>query len=126
MKKKQTNLLFLGFLAIFFIIGYVSFKEALPEAKNERVYALIKPYLPYQVERRLGGFTVIDKLTGEKEKPPASEALKFMDSLDKQWGKEYLQIKQNQLYILNKEKKVLKTISLSASEKEWVKRFFEI
>lgn len=126
MKKKQTNYLFLGFLAIFFLIGYVSFKDALPEEKNQRVYSLIQPHLPYTVERRLGGFTITDKLTGEKEKPPASESMKFMDKLDKQWGKEFLQLKGDELVILNRQKEVMQTISLSSKEKAWVKYFFGI
>ncbi len=126
MSKKNNNLLLLGFLVGFFIIGYVSFKDALPQDKNHRIYTTIQPYLPYTIEKRLGGFTIIDKKTGDKEKPPASEALKFMDTLDKQWGKSYLKIEGNVLMILGENKEVLKQIEMTLEEKKWVETFFEI
>ena len=126
MSKKNNNLLLLGFLVGFFIIGYVSFKDALPQDKNERVYSIIKPYLPYTIEKRLGGFTIIDKKTGDKEKPPASEALKFMDTLDKKWGKEFLKVEGNVLMILNENKHVIKQLEITPDEKAWIAKFFEI
>lgn len=126
MSKKNNNLLLLGFLVGFFIIGYVAFKDALPQDKNTRVYSIIQPYLPYTIEKRLGGFTIIDKKTGDKEKPPASEALKFMDTLDKQWGKSYLKIEGNVLMILGENKEVLKQIEITTEERKWVETFFEI
>lgn len=126
MSKKNNNLLLLGFLVGFFIIGYVSFKDALPQDKNERVYSIIKPYLPYTIEKRLGGFTIIDKKTGDKEKPPASEALKFMDTLDKKWGKEFLKVEGNVLMILDENKHVIKQLEITPDEKAWIAKFFEI
>lgn len=126
MSKKNNNLLLLGFLVGFFIIGYVSFKDALPEDKNKRVYSALQPYLPYTIEKRLGGFTIIDKKTGDKEKPPASEALKFMDSLDKKWGKEFLKVDGNILMILDEQKQVIKKMEITTEEKIWVEKFFEI
>lgn len=126
MKAKSSNLLLLGFLVGFFIIGYIAFKDAMPQDKNERVYSAIKPYLPYTIEKRLGGFTIIDKKTGDKEKPPASEALKFMDSLDKQWGKEFLKLEGNLLMILDANKQVVKQLEISPEEKKWVESYFEI
>jgi hypothetical protein len=98
----------------------------MPEAKNERVYSILKPYLPYTVEKRLGGFTVVDKKTDEKTKPPASEALKYMDSLDKQWGKEFLKLQGNVLMILDVNKQPIKQFEITPQEKKWVENFFEI
>ncbi|MGD9554051.1 MAG: hypothetical protein AB7D96_01115 [Arcobacteraceae bacterium] len=126
MKTKNSNLLLLGFLVGFFIIGFISFQNAMPEAKNERVYSILKPYLPYTVEKRLGGFTVVDKKTDEKTKPPASEALKYMDSLDKQWGKEFLKLQGNVLMILDANKQPIKQFEITSEEKKWVENFFEI
>jgi hypothetical protein len=89
------------------------------------VYALLQPYFPYELEQRLGGFTIVYKLTGDKEKPPASEVFKRVDELDKAWGKEFLSVKNNQLNILDKEKKIIATITLqNKAELEWVKQFF--
>lgn len=126
MSKKNNNLLLLGFLVGFFIIGYVSFKDALPQEKNQRVYTMLQPYLPYTIEKRLGGFTIIDKKTGDKEKPPASEALKFMDSLDKQWGKTHLKLQDNVLAILDDSQEIIKQFEITPEEKKWVENFFEI
>lgn len=126
MKAKSSNLLLLGFLVGFFIIGYIAFKDAMPQDKNERVYSAIKPYLPYTIEKRLGGFTIVDKKTDEKTKPPASEALKYMDSLDKQWGKEFLKLQGNVLMILDENKQSIKQFEITPQEKKWVENFFEI
>lgn len=126
MKTKSNNLLLLGFLVGFFIIGYIAFKDALPQDKNKRVYSIIQPYLPYTIEKRLGGFTIIDKKTGDKEKPPASEALKFMDTLDKKWGKEFLKLDGNVLIIYDANKQIIKQLEISPEEKKWVEIFFEI
>jgi hypothetical protein len=126
MSKKNNNLLLLGFLVGFFIIGYVAFKDALPQDKNQRVYSTIQPYLPYIIEKRLGGFTIIDKKTGDKEKPPASEALKFMDTLDKRWGKQFLKLEGNVLMILDENKQIIKQLELTPEEKSWTQNFFEI
>jgi hypothetical protein len=82
--------------------------------------------LPYTVEKRLGGFTVVDKKTDEKTKPPASEALKYMDSLDKQWGKEFLKLQGNVLMILDANKQPIKQFEITSEEKKWVENFFEI
>ncbi|PKN15080.1 MAG: hypothetical protein CVU67_02335 [Deltaproteobacteria bacterium HGW-Deltaproteobacteria-24] len=126
MKTKNSNLLLLGFLVGFFIIGFIAFQNAMPQDKNERVYSILKPYLPYTVEKRLGGFTIVDKKTDEKTKPPASEALKYMDSLDKQWGKEFLKLQGNVLIILDANQQPLKQFEITSEEKKWVEKFFEI
>lgn len=125
MSKKASKLLLWGFFLGFFVIGYIALTKAMPEAKNERVYALLQPHFPYTLEQRLGGFTIVYKLTGDKEKPPASEVFKRVDELDKAWGKEFLQLQNNQLKILNTQKEVIVTIPLeSKDELLWVKNFF--
>ena len=125
MSKKTSNLLLLGFFIGFFAIGYVAFKDAMPEDKNERVYEALKPYFPYTVEQRLGGFTIIHKPSGDKEKPPASEVLKRIDAIDKAWGKTHLQLKGTELLVVDKNSKIVGKIQLQ-NEKEvyWVKSFF--
>ncbi|MFA7084782.1 MAG: hypothetical protein WC141_09625 [Arcobacteraceae bacterium] len=126
MNLKSKNLLLIGFLAAFFFIGFIAFKDAMPEDKNKRVYSVIKLYLPYTYERSLSGFNIVNKKTGEKEQPPASEALKYMDKLDKEWGKEFLKLDGNTLIILDDNKESLKQIEITPEEKAWVQSFFEI
>ena len=125
MTRKTSNLLLLGFFLGFFAIGYVAFKDAMPEDKNKRVYEELKQYFPYTMVQRLGGFSIVDKVTGEKEKPPASEVLKRIDEIDKEWGAKYLNLKGTSLEILDKNKKVVGVIKLQNQEEiNWVKKFF--
>jgi hypothetical protein len=126
MSKKTNNLLLLGFLAAFFFIGFLALQKAMPEEKNEALYAKLQPHLPYEVQKSLNGFTIINKQSGEKTKPPASEALKYMDTLDKEWGKEFLKLKGNELTILNQQKEPIKTLLLTQEELLWVQSFFKI
>ncbi len=126
MSKKTSNLLLLGFIVGFFIMGYVAFNKALPETKNERVYELLKPHFPYTIKQRLGGFTIIYKEGDHKEKPPASEVFKRIDEIDKAWGKDFLKLENNNLQILDKNKKVIAQIVLqNQDEINWVKTFFK-
>lgn len=125
MNKKTSNLLLLGFFLGFFIIGYISFNDALPNDKNKRVYELLKPHFDYVLDPSMSGFSIKYKLTNEKENPPASEVLKRVDEIDKEWGKEHLRLIGNKLEVLDKNKNIVSIINLE-NEKEvaWVKLFF--
>lgn len=125
MDKRVSNLLLAGFFIGFFFIGYIAFNDSMPEDKNKRVYELIKPHLPYTVDPSMSGFSIKYKITGEKESPPASEVLKRVDELDKQWGIDHLRLTGQKLEILDKNKKVIAIIVLqSAEEMAWVKKFY--
>lgn len=126
MNKNMKSFFLFGFVIIVFIVGFLAFKDSLPQEKNERVYALLTPYLPYEIEKRVGGFTVKFKDGKEKEKPSNAQLFKYTDSLDKAWGKEFLVLEENALTILDKDKKIVKKFEISKSEKEWIKTFFEI
>ncbi|PLY09515.1 MAG: hypothetical protein C0626_11125 [Arcobacter sp.] len=125
MNKRVSNLLLLGFFIGFFVIGYISFNDAIPQEKNKRVYNLLKPHFKYVLDPSMSGFTIKYKETGEKEKPPASEVFKRVDELDKEWGKDHLQLKDNRLEVVDNNKKVISVIILN-DEKEiaWIKHFF--
>jgi hypothetical protein len=127
MSKTTSNLLLLGFFLGFIIIGGLSIKDNMPAEKDERVYAELKPFMPYDLEKRIGGFYIVTKMTGEKEKPPATEVMKRLDVLEKEWGISHLKIDGDNLIILDDNKKVLKKIKLNDHlEKKWVKEFFEL
>lgn len=126
MSKKASNLLLLGFFIGFFVIGYISFQDAMPEHKNHRVYELLKPHFPYTIKQRLGGFTIIHK-NGQEEKPPASEVFKRVDEIDKQWGISHLKLQENTLLILDDKQQVKAKLMLQNQEEiAWVKQFFRI
>ncbi len=127
MSKTMSNLLLLGFFLGFVIIGGLSLQETLPEDKDKRVYSALKPFMPYELEKRIGGFYIVTKLTGDKEKPPATEVMKRLDVLEQEWGLTHLKIEGDDLLILDDKKKVINKIKLNDHlEKKWVKEFFGI
>lgn len=119
--------LIFGFLTAFLILGIVSMQRAMPAAKEKRIYKALKVYSPYIIEERLGGFTIIDKRTGIKEKPSAADIFLRLDELEQQWGKEYLIIENNDLLIKGENNQTITRIFLETEkEKTFIKSFFGI
>lgn len=117
----------IGLIVGFFLIGYNIFKDSLPEAKNERIYKELKVYMPYELEKRVGGYSIVSKITGIKEKPPASKVFKRLDELEKMWGQEFLTIEGNTILVKNKQNEVIGKVNIqSENEKLWVKSFFQL
>lgn len=123
---KNSKFFIIGFIVIVFIVGFLGFKDSLPQDKNQRVYAMLQEYFPYTLEKRVGGLTIVYKDGREKEKPSNAQIFHITDTLDKEWGKEYLKIENSSLVVLDKEKKELKKIELNQEELIWVKEFFGI
>jgi hypothetical protein len=121
-KKVFIFVLLLGFL----IMGMVSMKRALPEAKEDRIYKAIKIHSPYQVEKRLGGLTIINTVTDTKEKPSAAEALHRIDELDKQWAKTHLSVENNSVIIKKDDNSSVKVSIQTPKERAFIKSFFGI
>lgn len=123
---KSKNLLIVAFFAIFMFLGFEALRQGMPSDKNERVYTILQKHMPYIVEKRAGGFSIKSKITGIKEKPPAKDIFLRLEQLEKLWGKEFLQLKDNTLSILDKNKKeITKIILRTEDEKKWVKEYFE-
>ncbi|MBE0513867.1 hypothetical protein [Sulfurimonas sp.] len=119
--------LIFGFFTAFLILGIVSMKRALPDAKEERIYQAIKVYSPYTVEKKVGGLTIIDKRNGEKESPSSKEFFHRVDELDKAWGKEHLSIENNEVLILGENNQTVARIFIeNQKEREFLKNFFGI
>lgn len=123
---KNSKYFILAFIVIVFIVGFIGFKDSLPQNKNERVYAILQEYLPYTLEKRFGGLSIVYKDGKQKEKPSNAEIFHITDKLDKQWGKEYLKLENNILVVLDREKKEIKRVDLNQDELKWVKEFFGI
>ena len=122
MKKK---ILFIGFLGMFLFLGIMALKEGLPAQKNERVYAILQNHIPYVLEKRVGGYSIVSKETGIKEKPPAKDLFLRLEQLEQQWGKEFLKLENNTLIILDKDKNKVDKIDLKTNEEiNWVKEYF--
>ncbi|MDQ1268024.1 MAG: hypothetical protein QG560_667 [Campylobacterota bacterium] len=119
--------LIFGFFTAFLILGMVSMKRAMPEAKEERIYAAIKVYSPYIVEKKVGGLTIIDKRNGEKESPSSKEFFHRVDELDKAWGKEHLRVENNEVLVMGENNQSVARIFIETEkEREFVKKFFGI
>ncbi len=105
--------------------GIQAYKEAKPEYRDKRVYNELKPFIPYKIEKRLGGLSITSTQNDIKEKPPAAQVYHRLDQLEKLWGKSHLKLDGNNLSVLDDENKTVKTIMLqNKSEMGYVKNFF--
>ena len=59
---------------------------------SKKVYQALKPYMPYYLEKRVGGFQIMMKGSNEKEKPPITDVFKRLEQLEKGWGQQHLKI----------------------------------
>ncbi|HIP60626.1 MAG TPA: hypothetical protein EYH01_09390 [Campylobacterales bacterium] len=104
---------------------YQSYQESKPEAKNSRVYTELQEFIPYSLEKRFGGLTILSTKNDIKEKPPASQIFHRLDALEKLWGKTHLKLDGNSLTVLGDDNKTVKTITLqNESEIAYIKNFF--
>ena len=121
------NGILIGVVFASLILGMISLKRAMPEAKEDRIFNEIKVYSPYRLEKRIGGLTIVDKRTGEKEKPSSEEVLHRIDELDKKWGKRYLRVENNDLIVMGENNQTMVKIFIETKqEREFLKRFFGI
>ncbi len=119
--------LVLGVVFAFLIMGFVAMQRAMPEAKEDRIYKAVKVYSPYKLEKRIGGLTIVNTQTGEKEKPSAAEVLLRLDELDKQWGKEHLKVRGNEVLVLGENNQTVVRIFIeNEKERAFLHNFFGI
>ena len=119
--------LFIGFLFAFLVLGFISMKRAMPETKEDRIYNAIRVYSPYKVEKRMGGLTLVDSRTGEKEKPEAAEFYHRLDEVEKKWGKAHLKVENNDLIIMGENNQtVVKIFIETEAERKFIKSFYGI
>ena len=127
MKPQIKKGLIFGFLTAFLILGIVTMQRSMPDAKEKRIYSLIRPYTPYKLEKYLGGIAIINTKDGTKEKPSASETFLRLDELEKAWGKSHLKISGNDLLILSdKGEEITRIFIENEKERTWLKRFYGI
>ncbi|MEN4052204.1 MULTISPECIES: hypothetical protein [Sulfurimonas] len=119
--------IFLGVMFAFFILGFIAIQKATPNEKEARIYKEIKVYSPYKFEKRMGGLTILNVKTGEKEKPNAADALYRMDDLDQQWGKKHLRVEGNEVVVIGDNNQTITKIFIQTQkEREWLHNFFGI
>ena len=111
----KNRLLFISFLVIFLFLGIMALKDGMPTQKNERVYSLLQNHMPYFLEKRVGGYSIVSKETGIKEKPPAKDLFMRLEQLEKMWGQEFLKLEDNSLVVLDKDKNEVKKLKLETN-----------
>jgi len=127
MNKKKLNITFLILFILFLIGGTFLINKNLPKEKNERVYSLLQKYIPYELEKRIGGFSIVHKNTGVREQPLSPQVMKRFSFLEQQWGKTHLRLERNILIILNNQDKIIQTLELkNKKEEDWIRNFFQI
>ncbi len=124
---KFSNIFIIGLTILFFVLGFKALQDAQPQHHNKRVYKELKAYIPYYLEKRVGGFSIMMKGSSEKEKPPIDQVFSRLDQLEKGWGKDALKIVNNNLIVMDKNgTQIGKIILKTQEEKQWVKTFFEM
>lgn len=123
----RRKLLILAFFIVFMFLGIMALQQGKPSVKNERVYSLIQEHIPYTLEKRVGGYSILSTQTGIKEKPPAKDLFLRLEQLERQWAQDFLKLEENSLMIFDKDKNEIIKIELKTQEeKDWVKSYFEI
>ncbi len=122
-KKVFVFALFSAFL----VMGILSMQRAMPAHKEERIYKAIEVYIPYYLEKRIGGLTILSKKDENfKEKPSAAEVMLRLDELEKEWAKKHLSIHNNDLIIRQEDNTTVKIFIQTPQERAFIKSFFGI
>jgi ribosomal protein L24E len=112
---------------VFFGLGFNALQNAKPSKKNARIYKKVKPYMPYYLEQRFGGFSILSKEDDKKEKPPIEEVYRRLEQLEQGWGMKHLQIKGDILIIKdNNGTKVDEIQFKNPDEIKWTKQYFNL
>lgn len=124
---KQSNILLFVLTILFFGFGFIAMQNAKPFPKEERIYSLIQKEMPYTLEKRVGGFTIVFKDSADKVKPSNEELFRKLESIDKFWAKTHLKVLSDKALILDTNQTVAKEIKFeNDKEKEFVITYFGI
>ena len=119
--------LIFGFLFAFLVVGISTMQRSMPAAKEKRIYDALKVYIPYKLEKKIGGLAIVDSRTGEKEKPSAAEVMLRLDELEGTWGKEHLRVVGNDVLVLgDNNQTIIKIFIETQKERDFLKSFFGI
>jgi len=125
MKLSGTFIIALAIL--FFGLGFNALQEAKPSQMNKRIYKELKPFIPYYLEKRIGGFSILSKEDNIKEKPPITEVFRRLEQLERGWGMKHLKIQNNILIVSDNNNTIVKKIPFKDNEEKiWTKNFFGI
>lgn len=112
--------------ALFFLFGALAMIDSAP-SKKERIYTELEQYFPYEIEKRVGGFTIIFKDTGEKVKPTNKEFFEKIQTIDTFWAKKHLKLQGAFVEVLDDNAKSVAKIKLeNHKEKEFIENYFGV
>jgi len=113
------------FSAMFFVLAIGLFIKGQPESRDRRVYSLIKPYIPYKIDKKVSGLFIRNTQTDEKIEPINSEVYNVLDSLEKDWGATHLSLTGDRLEVVDGNHTTLTTITLkNDKERAYIHTFF--
>jgi len=126
--SKMSKYLPIALAIAFFLVGFNVFLESKPEAKNKRVYSIVKEYSPYYIQKRFGGLRILSKEDKEfKMEPSSIEFFKELHKLEKEWAKSHLKLEGNTLLILDNNATVVKKVELkNQKELDFVKKYYGV
>jgi len=117
----------LGAVFAFFILGAIAMKQAMPSHKEERIYKAISVYSPYKLEKRIGGLSIVDSRTGNKEKPASADVMLRFDEVNEIWGKSHLKVQGSDVIVLgDKNQSITKIFIENKKERNFLKTFYGI
>jgi hypothetical protein len=114
-----------AFSAAFFLLALGLFIKGQPQSREHRVYALLKPHIPYKLEKRMSGLFIRNSKTDEKIEPKNSEVYNVLDGLEKDWGQTHLRLSGDTLQVIDDNNKTVSTITLkNEKERAYIHTFF--
>jgi len=112
----MKNYLFFALTLGLTFFAFMAFQEAKPTTKAP-IYTEIQKYSPYYLDKRFGGLQIMNKEDKEfKEKPTNMELFHRLEFLEKEWGKNHLTVKGNQVIVVDNNHSEIATIPLSTQE----------
>ena len=119
--------LVIAFSVVFSLMGIRAFFDAQPEYHERRVYTLLKPHIPYTLEKKVTGLLIRNTKTNKKIEPKASDLYHVLDGLEKDWGEKHLSLQGDTLTVVDDENKTVETIKLKTKdERVYVHQFFNL
>jgi len=101
---------------VFVMLAVEALIEAKPASKAP-IYANIKKFSPYYIEKRFGGLQILSRVDSNfKEKPNNMDIFHRFESLERAWGQKHLRLVDSGLQIIESNGTVVKLIPLSNSE----------
>ena len=111
-------------MAVFAFLSIGALLVNMPESKDKAVMAKLKPYIPYELTKTMGGLDIIDKHTGEKMKIDNAKVFIAMDAFTKKWGKNHLRVEGSTLVILDDGNNSIDSMPLTPPQRDFVRKFF--